>query len=157
MAGVQTDRFGNINLHRVGGTDESPAFRGPGVGNVSYAATSNRWYNYSSAHSRRAFVERVDFLTALGNEGGIEQRRARGPHYGDGCRFVISNLAVLDFEPQTGQMRLCHVHPGVTAEQVHESTGFTMLEAEEITETPAPTREELEVLRRVIDPTGVLR
>jgi glutaconate CoA-transferase, subunit B len=157
MSGVQTDRFGNINLHLIGGSRERPRFRGPGVGNVSYAATAGRWYNYASAHSPRTFVEKVDFVTALGNAGGVAARRATAPGYGDGCRFVVSNLGVMDFDEGTGVMRLRHVHPGVTVEQVMAATGFALIAGDEVTETPAPSQEELDILRRVVDPSGVLR
>jgi glutaconate CoA-transferase subunit B len=157
MAGVQTDRVGNVNLHRVGGTRERPAFRGPGVGNASYAATSSRWYNYSTSHTTRTFVEEVDFVTGLGNGGGVQARRAVRDGYGDGCRLVVTELAVMDFDAETGRMRLRHVHPGVAVDEVLSRTGFELLLAEEVTETPAPTADELEILRTVVDPTGALR
>jgi glutaconate CoA-transferase subunit B len=157
MSGVQTDQFGNINLHYIGGSRERPRFRGPGVGNVSYASMADRWYSYPSAHSLRTFVEKVDFVTALGNAGGVAARRATAPRYGGGCRFVISNLGVMDFDEQTGRMRLRHVHPGVSVRQVVDATGFDLLFGQEVTETPPPTDEELRILREVVDPSGVLR
>jgi glutaconate CoA-transferase subunit B len=157
MAGIQTDRFGNLNLHRVGGTRDRPMFRGPGVGNVSYAAMNRRWYNYTTSHTLRTFVERVDFVTALGNEGGVEARRRTGAGYGDGCRLVITELGVLDFDPLTGEMRLQHTHPGISVSEILGRTGFPLQLAADVTETPAATPEEIEALRGKVDLTGALR
>lgn len=157
MAGLQTDRYGNLNLHFIGGTPEQPKFRGPGVGNAGLASTSGRWYNFCPVHTRRQFVPRVDFITALGNEGGVARRRARGWNYGEGCRFVTSPLAIMDFDPETGHMRLKSVHSGHTVAEVVSNTGFELIIPDDVPITPEPTKEELEILRRVVDTTGVLR
>ncbi len=70
--------------------------------------TSKRWYAYPNNHTPRVFVEKVDFVTTLGS------RCRENPGYGEGCRYVLSNLAILDFEEATGAMRLRHTMPGVT-------------------------------------------
>jgi glutaconate CoA-transferase subunit B len=151
MSGIQIDRFGNLNVHMIGGTRERPAFRGPGIGNTSVAMTSKRWYAYPNNHTPRVFVEKVDFVTTLGS--GARSR----PGYGEGCRYVLSNLAVLDFEEETGAMRLKHTMPGVSVEQVQAATGFELLLHDEVTAVPAPSDEELRLLREEIDPRGALR
>lgn len=156
MTGIQTDRYGNVNLHAVG-DPEHPALRGPGVGNASYAATCRRWYNYPGRHSQRTFVENVDFVTGLGNDP--DRRRAddrAGMNYGEGCRYVVTPLGVLDFSA-LGHMRLRHLHPGISLESVREQTGFELEVPDHVTETPLPTDEELQILRRVIDTSGLLR
>jgi glutaconate CoA-transferase subunit B len=154
MSAVQTDRHGNLNHFRIGGTPQRPAFRAPGVGNVSLAATSVRWYNCPGSHTPRSFVAEVDFISALGNGA---RRRELGERYGAGCRYVVSPLAILDFTPVEGLMQVRHLMPGVSIEQVRESTGFEISCAEEVGPPPPPTPEELELLRRVVDPEGVLR
>jgi len=151
MSGIQIDRLGNLNVHKIGGTRERPGFRGPGIGNTSVAMTSKRWYAYPGSHTPRVFVEKVDFVTTLGS--GCRAI----PGYGEGCRYVLSNLAILDFEEMTGAMRLRHVMPGVTVEQVQAATGFALLLHDEVTEVPAPTAQELRLLREVVDPRGALR
>ena len=151
MAGIQIDRFGNLNVHQVGGTRERPAFRGPGIGNTSIAMTSGRWYAYPGTHTTRTFVPRVDFVTTVGSG------TRRMPGYGEGCRYVVSPLGVLDFEPESGAMRLKHVAPGVTVEDVVANTGFELLLHEEVTPMPEPEEDELRLLREVVDPRGALR
>lgn len=158
MSAVQTDRHGNLNHFGVGRRDDgSFAFRAPGVGNVSLAATCGRWYNVPDAHALRGFVEEVEFVSAIGNGPRREALRRRNPNAGAGCRFVVTPLAVLDFDP-AGVMRPLHLMPGVAAAEVAAATGFELAPpADEPTPLPAPDPEELEILRRVVDPDGTLR
>jgi glutaconate CoA-transferase, subunit B len=151
MSGIQIDRHGNLNVHKIGGTREKPAFRGPGIGNTSISMTSKRWYAYPNNHTPRVFVEKVDFVTTLGSAA-----RAN-PGYGEGCRYVCSNLAILDFAEESGAMRLLHTMPGVRVEEVQAATGFELLLHQHITEVPPPTADELRLLREEIDPRGALR
>jgi glutaconate CoA-transferase subunit B len=151
MSGIQIDRLGNLNVHKIGGTRARPAFRGPGIGNTSIAMTSKRWYAYPNNHTPRVFVGKVDFVTTLGS------RCREIPGYGEGCRYVLSNLAILDFEQTTGAMRLRHTMPGVSVADVLAATGFELLVHADVSPVPAPTDEELRLLRELIDPRGSLR
>ena len=68
---------------------------------------------------------------------------------------VYSNLAALDFEEKTKQMRLVSVHPGVPVERVKENTGFDLVIPEKIPETERPTEQEVDMIRNRIDPHGI--
>jgi glutaconate CoA-transferase, subunit B len=61
---------------------------------------------------------------------------------------------VMDFEPESKRMRLRTVHPGVTVDQVQEATGFPLIVADDVAQTPAPTDEEVRLIREEIDPDG---
>jgi glutaconate CoA-transferase subunit B len=50
-------------------------------------------------------------------------------------------------------MYLASCHPGVTVEEVKANTGWDLLVADDVHETPPPTAEELSILRRH-DPEG---
>ena len=65
--------------------------------------------------------------------------------------MVVTNLGAFDFDPESHVMRVKSVHPGVTLDQVRENTGFDLVLPQKITETPAPTREDVAIIRR-IDP-----
>ncbi|HLG69699.1 MAG TPA: CoA-transferase [Chloroflexota bacterium] len=148
--GVQIDRFGNINLTRVGD------FRGPGLANISFAVVAKRICLYSMSHTRRTFVKDVDYLTAPGHlEGGISRRQAGITT--EGPVFCITPLACMGFTPDTKELTVRSVHPGVTASTVETQTGFDLPEPPPWPETPPPTDEELTALREVVDRTGVLR
>ncbi|MNG38052.1 hypothetical protein D3C84_1255990 [compost metagenome] len=43
------------------------------------------------------------------------------------------------------------LHPGVSFEQVQSATGFSLLKIDNLLTTPAPTEEQLEIIRR-LDP-----
>ena len=51
-------------------------------------------------------------------------------------------------------MRLVSIHPGVKPDEVREQTGFELARAQQIRETPAPTDEQLRLIRDVLDPHG---
>ena len=154
-SGIQIDRYGNANLHHVGGTFERPAFRGPGVPNVSFAVTSKRVLLYPVAHNARTFVERVDFVSVPGHLRGPESKRAAGLMHGPA--LCVTPIAVMDFDPETLAMRLRSVHGGLTAAQVQERTGFPLVMPARVPETEPPTDRELTSLREVVDPAGLLR
>jgi len=68
---------------------------------------------------------------------------------------IVTNLAVMDFDAQTGAMRLVSLHPGVTLEEVQDNTGFDLIVPEAVPTTAAPTVEEIALLRTKIDPQAV--
>jgi acyl CoA:acetate/3-ketoacid CoA transferase beta subunit len=70
-------------------------------------------------------------------------------------RHVVSNLGVFDFETPEHTMRLRSVHPGVSLEEIVEATGFELVVPPDVPETRLPTPEELELIRRVLDPRGL--
>jgi len=74
----------------------------------------------------------------------------------DGCPgVVVSNLGVFDFDEASGKMRLQSLHPGVSIEEVKEKTGFELLIPSKIPETEPSTKEEVDLIRKQIDPLGL--
>ncbi len=63
---------------------------------------------------------------------------------------MITDLGIMDFEPESKRMRVVSLHPGVTREKIQEATGFPLLFASEVAETPLPTAEELSILRNKV-------
>ncbi len=154
-SGLQYDCFGNVNLHCIGPWDR-PTVRGPGAANFSYAIRSKRFYICALDHSRRSFVEKVDFLTIPGNLSGQQSKLDAGLT-NEGPRFVVTPLCVFDFDERTLRMRLKSLHQGVTVDEVVSRTGFDFGVADDLSETTPPTAEELALLRTVVDPGGVLQ
>nr|MBC8224627.1 3-oxoacid CoA-transferase [Candidatus Bathyarchaeota archaeon] len=87
---------------------------------------------------------------------GPGAREKAGLPANSGPYRVISQLGVMDFEPETKRMRLISVHPGVSVEEVLVNTGFELLVHDEVTETEPPTREELDLLRNEVDSAGIV-
>jgi len=144
VSGVQIDRHGNYNLHQLGTDPERPRMRFPGGyggGMIYYAA--RRTVVFRTEHTRRSLVERVDFVSAAGSTPPDVLRLGHPSK-------VVTPKANLRFEKDAGLLRLDSIHPGYTLDDIRESTGFDLGVTGPVSTTPAPTAEELRVLRQVI-------
>ncbi len=152
LGAAQVDRYGNTNLSAIG-PYEKPKVRLPGGAASAHLCAIMETVIWVPRHNPRVLVEKVDFITGQGYlEGGNAREKAGIPK--GGPRKVVTNLCVMDFEPQSKAMRLVSVHPGVTVDVVKEATGFELVVPGSVEETAPPTAEELEFMRR-IDPNGV--
>jgi glutaconate CoA-transferase subunit B len=61
----------------------------------------------------------------------------------------MTDLAIFAPDPETKEMIVTSIHPGVTREQVAEATGWPLRYATKVDETPAPSARELETLREL--------
>jgi acyl CoA:acetate/3-ketoacid CoA transferase beta subunit len=151
MTASQIDRFGNHNFACIGDYARPKAqllgMRGA-PGNTICHATSYWVPN----HSAKVFVEKVDVVSGVGNDRAraLGERAAR---FHD-LRCVISNLGVFDFATPDGSMRLASRHPGVSADEIVEQTGFPLAIDGDVPETRLPSEAELALVRERIDPKG---
>jgi glutaconate CoA-transferase, subunit B len=154
---VQVDKFGNTNLVGVGDDIRALRLRGPGsVGSSSVMATVKQYIVHTGKHNPRVLVERCDFRSAVGwGDGGDHRERLGLP--GGGPRYVITPKAIMDFDEVSKRMRLKHLMPGISREEIIADTGFELLIPPEVEEMAPPTAQEMELLRVKIDTNGVLR
>ena len=143
LSAAQIDRFGNLNSTVIGGYDE-PKVRLPGAGGAPEIASSAGEVIVMLRHSRRAFVEEVDFVTSVGFGRSGD---GRAGHRGAGPSVVITDLGVLEPDPNTHELTVVGLHPGVEVQQVLDQTGWELAVADELGTTEHPTSEELEILR----------
>ncbi len=146
IGGAQIDRFGNLNTSYIGGV-ENVTTRLPGSGGACDLASLAQRHIIIMNHQKRRFVPRVDYITSPGFGEGAGWRRQVGLPRG-GPATVITTMGVLQFDPQSREMILVSVHPDVSLKAVQENTGWTLQIADELTETPKPTENELDMLRR---------
>jgi glutaconate CoA-transferase subunit B len=146
LGAAQLDRFGNINTTVVGDDYANPKVRLPGAGGAPEIAASCREVFVVLRQSRRAFVDRVDFVTSLGFGDGAGHRERLGLR-GRGPVLVITDLGVLEPDPQTRELTLTALHPGIEVAAVRAATGWDLRLAPELGLSDAPTIEELTVLR----------
>lgn len=150
--GLQVDRRGNLNLLGIPGGEGGWKLRGPGpLAQATFSSTSDGYYVVMPNHSPRTFVERVALISALGDVA--ERARLRLP--GGGVRLILSPLGVFDLG-EDGDMRVRSLHPGVTPDALQAATGFALAIPDEVPVTPAPTEDELRVLRERVDVHGTL-
>jgi glutaconate CoA-transferase, subunit B len=145
LSGAQIDRLGNINTTVIGEYDE-PVVRLPGSGGAPEIAASCREVIVVMRHRLRAFVEQVDFVTSVGQGSGRGDRELLGLR-GAGPVRVITDLGVLEPDPDTAELVLTALHQGVTIEQVRAETGWPVQVATDLMITAPPSTAELETLR----------
>lgn len=152
LGGAQIDRFGNINATVIGDY-QKPKVRLPGSGgSMEIAAWANRCY-VMTPHQRRRFPERVDFGTSAGFLHGRAEREALGLR-GGGPAAVVTDLGILEPD-ENGELVLTALHPGATADQARENTGWPLKVAAELRQTEPPGELELRILREELDPDGI--
>src|SRR5712671_6109351 len=145
LGGAQIDRYANLNTTVVGSYDK-PKVRLPGGGGAPEIASACGEIFIIMAQSKRAFADKLDFVTSMGHgEGG--DHRARLGLKTKGPTKLITDLCVFEPDPVTKEMIVSSIHPGVTREQVAASTGWPVRYAANVAGTPKPTANELAVLR----------
>lgn len=151
---VQLDRYGASNISVIGPWEKPKAQLVGARGVPDDLWGCERLCYHIRRHSPRTFVSKVDFVCGRGNGDSAAETRPI-PRARPGV--VVSDLGVFDFGAPDGGMRVLSLHDGVTFAQVQEKTGFEVHGAGEIPVTPAPTEEELRIIREVIDPHGMRR
>jgi glutaconate CoA-transferase subunit B len=147
LGAAQIDRFANLNSTVIGDY-ERPKVRLPGGGGAPEIASMAGQVIVIIRQSTRSFVERLDFRSSVGfGDGRGDRERLDMP--GQGPMVVITDLGVLRPDPETKELTMTQVHPGVSAEDAQEATGWDLRIAEDLTETEPPGEEELEELRRL--------
>jgi glutaconate CoA-transferase subunit B len=154
--GAQVDAYGNMNSVCIGPHDH-PKVRlvGP-IFQTEHLAFFGREIIMMPHHDQRNFVEKVDFVSAVGYPGGAAGRRALGLDVGSGPALVITPLCVFDFDLESGRMRVKSVHDGVDPADVQARTGFSLGDLSGVPVTPEPSAADLEIVRTRVDPRGIL-
>jgi glutaconate CoA-transferase subunit B len=152
IGGAQIDRFGNLNTSYVGRAGDEAFTRLPGSGGACDLACLAKRHIIVMAHERRRFVPRVDYITSPGFGEGPGWRQAVGLPRG-GPAAVITTLGVFRFDPQTCEMVLASLHPGIGIADVQANTGWPVRVSEPLQRTPPPTPQEISALTR-FDPRG---
>src|SRR5205085_9765891 len=115
----------------------APTTRLPGSGGACEIAQNAKSIFVIMRQSPRSFVDRLDFTTSLGNR----------------VRVVVTDLGI--YHPDdVGELRLDSLHPGADLQRVQMSMGWQPRVAQSIAHTPAPTEDELRLIREELDPAG---
>ncbi|HEY3246774.1 MAG TPA: CoA-transferase subunit beta [bacterium] len=145
LGAAQLDRFGNINTTVIGDYAH-PKVRLPGAGGAPEIASHCREVFVIVVQTTRAFVPRVDFITSFGHGAGIDHRSKLGIGTA-GPTLVITDLCLLAPDPDTKELIVTSIHPGVSRKDIADRTGWPIRFAAAVAETPPPGARELAVLR----------
>ena len=147
---TQIDRFGQANISMIGSDYARPKSMMLGVRGFPGNSINHANSFFVPNHSPKVFVAgEVDMVASAGYNAA---RLARGWTLDEiDIRLLVTNLCVMDFGGPGHQVRLKSLHPGVTADQVQQATGFELQIDADLPETPAPTADQLALLAR-LDP-----
>jgi glutaconate CoA-transferase subunit B len=148
LGAAQVDRFANLNSTVIGDYDK-PKTRLPGAGGAPEIAAGCGEVVIVVPHSRRTFVKQLDFRTTVGFGDGPGTRERLG-FRGAGPTAVITDLGLLEPDPETRELTLTQLHPGVTVDEVRGATGWDLAVADDPRRTEEPTEPELEALRELL-------
>ena len=127
LGGAQIDGAANINLVRAEGR------RFPGsFGSAFMYPVVPRTILFREEHSRRTLVPKVEFVSAAGNP-----------------QALLTGKALFGWQKDRRRFRLESVHPGHTAEEVRDETGFDF-DSEAVKTTELPSKQDLSHLRSVV-------
>jgi glutaconate CoA-transferase subunit B len=132
LGAAQIDRHGSLNSTVIG-PYERPQVRLPGAGGAPEIARCAREVFVMLRQTPRSFVERLDFVTSVG----------------DRVTVVVTDLGILEPDPATRELTLTHLHPGVEVDDVRSATGWELRVTAEPATTQPPTDAELAALRRL--------
>jgi glutaconate CoA-transferase subunit B len=132
LGAAQVDRVGNLNSTVIGDYD-APRTRLPGAGGAPEIAAGCERTVVIAPHSKRTFVQQLDFLTTRAAPVA-----------------VITDLGVLEPDPDDGELMLVQIHPGVEPDAVQEATGWDLRIAPQLRSTEPPTDAELTALRALV-------
>src|SRR5579884_2816048 len=104
LGAAQIDRHANLNSTVIGDYAH-PKTRLPGAGGAPEIAAACDEVIVIAPHSRRTFVEKLDFRTTVGHGDGPADR-ARLGFRGRGPTAVITDLGVLEPDPETRELIL---------------------------------------------------
>jgi glutaconate CoA-transferase, subunit B len=125
LGGAQIDGEGAINLVRADGK------RFPGsFGSAYMYGVVPRTILFREEHSRRTLVPKVEFASARGTPAAL-----------------LTGKALFSWQSDRRRFRLESVHPGSSAEEVRENTGFDYDAPQHVPLTPTPGADEIALLR----------
>lgn len=149
LGGLETDQYGNLNTTLIG--DPRGKFRHMvGSGGANDIASSAKRTIIIMRHDARKLKKTISFVTSPGYVTGGESRAKAG--LSGGPSRVITDKAIFGFHPETKQMMLLSIHPGNTIEDVVGTMGFAPVVPQHVPYTEPPEKEQLRLIREVIDP-----
>lgn len=152
-SGMQIDRHANINLHQVKLGDGS-FLRGPGIANTSFGHTARRVFLWTERHDSRILREEVDFVSVAGHRYKDYSRTELGLT-NHGPTILVTSEVIFRPDPD-GLLQVVGLHGSGDWTQICAATGWD-LGSPDLPWVDAVTNSELTLLRKFVDPTGLLR
>jgi glutaconate CoA-transferase subunit B len=139
LGASQIDKYGNINTS----FQSFPEKRIAGSGGANEIGGYAKKIIIMMRHGR--FVEKLPYITTPGwLEGGNSREEAGLP---GGPAAVITQKGVFKFDKDTKEIYLESIHPNVKLKNIIRRAPWELKVADDLKQTPLPTKEELNILR----------
>lgn len=157
LSGVQVDRYGNLNVMSIG-SPAAPRVKLPGSGggcnlsgdvqHVTIWTTGHRAAVNMAGKRQFRFVNHIDFISSIGHATRDGTTREALGLRGGGPDWVVTELGVFDFDPDTHVLRLRALYPDTSIQDVLDNTEFDPVIAPDVDTVPLPTPEQVALIRR---------
>ena len=147
LGAAQIDVHGNTNLSVIGSIDDPKVHLPGGAASAFLMPITPKVVIWITRHSARTFVEEVDFVTGQGYGHRSDEHMKNEV-------VIVSNLGVMNFRNTERQMQIQSYHPGQSVDQIKEQTGFDILVAPDVAETPVPDSNVIDLIHSM-DPDNV--
>jgi len=157
LSGVQVDRYGNLNVMSIG-SPAAPRVKLPGSGggcnlsgdvqHVTIWTTGHRAAVNKAGKRQFRFVNHIDFISSIGHATRDGTTREALGLRGGGPDWVVTELGVFDFDPDTHVLRLRALYPDTSIQDVLDNTEFEPVIAPDVDTVPLPTPEQVALIRR---------
>jgi glutaconate CoA-transferase subunit B len=140
----QIDRYGNMNSSYIGDPDDFE-MRMMGAG----GAPEFVGYSRRTVMTMRGgeFVNKLDYFTSPGYVEGGHSRYENGMPEGSGPSVLITTKGVFKFHPETKEMYLAGMHPGIELDDIKADIPWDIEVSENLEVTEIPGEKELDIIR----------
>lgn len=162
LSGLQIDRWGNMNVTRLG-NDDRLTLKLPGggggcnlscdAGHITIWTAAHRTHADEKGRRRYRLVNHCDFVTSVGHRTADGLPRSSMPFGGSGPDCIVTDLCIFGFNAE-GHAELRSVYPDTSIELVSESTEFEFPVADNLSTAALPGPEQIEFIRR-LDPLKI--
>jgi len=125
LGGAQIDMYGNLNSTRIGPDHQRPKVRFPGSGGANDFGSFCWNMMIMTPQDSKRFTEKCDYITTPGYLEGGNSRDESGLPKGTGPYRIITNMAVMDFEPKSKRMRIMSINPGYSEKDVQDTADLS--------------------------------
>lgn len=162
LSGLQIDRWGNMNVNRLG-NDDRLTLKLPGggggcnlscdTGHITIWTAAHRTQTDEKGRRRYRLVNQCDFVTSVGHRTVAGLPRSSMPFGGRGPDCIVTDLCIFGFNAE-GHAELRFVYPDTSIELVSESTEFEFPVADNLLTAALPEPEMIEFIRQ-LDPLKI--
>ena len=162
LSGLQIDRWGNMNVTRLGNNERLTLKLPGGGGGCNLSGDANHVTIWTAAHRTHAdekgrrryrLVDHCDFVTSVGHRTEEGVLRSSLSFRGRGPDCIITDLGIFGFNDE-GHAQLRAIYPDTSVELVAEHTGFDFPVADNLTATRLPDIDMIEFIRH-LDPMKI--